>query len=97
MSWQQWIQAVEIPAILFLAGLMVKNRRDLQAQAETMRAELQRFIAGVQQNLHVFEVKVAENYATATYLKDVETRLVRSLARLEEKIDRIIDGGARHD
>jgi hypothetical protein len=80
MTWMQWVQVVEIPAIGMLASLLYKNRRELQAALDELRLEL-----------HQFEVKVAETYATNSYLKDVEVRLVRALSRIEEKLDRTIE------
>ena len=78
ISWFQWVSVVEIPVIILLAGALMKQRRDLSEDNNKTKAALA-----------AYKVEVAEKYATVGYLKDVETRIINHLDRLEEKVDKL--------
>lgn len=94
ITWTQWITIVEIPLLLGLVSIIVKNRRDLQA-ADT---EHSRQLLLMQNNLADYKLAVAEKYASIAHLQEVEGRMIRWLERVEKKLDLVLEGkGHGHD
>lgn len=54
-------------------------------------------VVKVRDDLAAFKLKVAETYATVAYLKDVESRVVTRLDKLDGKIDRVLERVTGHD
>lgn len=77
-TWFQWV-----PVILFVVGIHIKNRRDMQTD-----------IACVKREIAAFQLEVAKEYASVNYLKDVENRIMDRLKRIENKLDNL---GHGHD
>ena len=50
-------------------------------------------IYGLREEITVFKLDVAKNYASIEYLKDVEDRLLKDLENLDQKLDRLIERG----
>ncbi len=80
INWIQWVTVVEIPLLLALVGVIVKNRLDAQ-----------RAIRAMDKDLTDFKLQVADKYASIAHLKDVEERLNRWMEKLDRKLDRILD------
>ncbi|MBS4048178.1 MAG: hypothetical protein KG075_17665 [Alphaproteobacteria bacterium] len=85
MDWQQFVNVVAIPAFAVVGWLAWSAR----VKAEDAEARLS-----------AFQIEVAQKYASVAYLKDVESRLLQSLAKVESsvekldaKIDRLLDRG----
>lgn len=43
-------------------------------------------------DLAAYKTEVAKEYASIIYLKDVETRIMRKLDKIEDKVDRYANG-----
>lgn len=82
-----WLSAVELPA---LAGLfwLTQNQRDRLEQTITqMHSEHRAAITATRAALADYKLEVAQNYASLSHMKDVETRLTEHLLRIEAKLD----------
>lgn len=82
-----WISAVEIPVLAGLFWMIWRVRRDAQIALEDVRHEFDTSLLFVRDSLAAFKLDVAKNYASISYLKEVERRLTDHLVRIEEKID----------
>jgi hypothetical protein len=85
LAW--WIAFIGVPltgAIFAVDGIVHR------AAAAAARALHDR-IDGVAKELYDFKVVAATTYATISYTKDIEVRLLAQLARIEGKLDRVLD------
>jgi chromosome segregation ATPase len=96
VGWQDFVTIVAVPA--FGLCLWVAWAALQRAEAAEKRA-LQK-VADAEARLSSFMIEVAQKYASVAYLKDVESRLLQSLAKVESsvekldaKIDRLLDRG----
>jgi len=60
-------------------------------------AGLWKQIQNCKADLAAYKTKVAEDYASIKYLKDVETRIVTHLEKIEDKLDRYANGMRRKE
>ncbi|HJN25728.1 MAG TPA: hypothetical protein QGG18_08580 [Rhodospirillales bacterium] len=82
-----WITVVEIPALAGLFWLNWRNRRDVETELDDARHENETGMRWLRDNLAAYKLEVAKNYASITYLKEVERRLTGHLIRIEDKLD----------
>jgi hypothetical protein len=82
-----WISAIELPALGGLFWLIWHTRneaadsvRHLREVVETRNSQLREALAG-------FKLEVAKSYASITDMRELETRLVSHLLRIEAKLD----------
>jgi hypothetical protein len=83
MDLQWWIATIGIPLVGALFWLRFRDRE------ETDKA-----LRGLTTDLSNYKLTVATGFASIAYLKDVETRIMTHLEKIEHKIDRVI--GQRH-
>ena len=94
-----WITVVEIPTLAGLFWFVFRTRTDAANQFD-----------GLKQRCHLREDKLwaafnahrldaATTYASHQHLQQVETRLIRHLVRIEDKLDSVFKpaAGASHD
>lgn len=88
MDLQWWILAVELPVLGGLFLLFQHHRTTVEHQITALRHELD-----------AFKLTVATTYASLTHLRQTEERLTGHLLRIDEKLDRVVEGrmGARDD
>lgn len=84
-----WIQVLQL--VVFPIGIWMINK---QARTE---ARHDASIVMLKDELSQFKVVVAQTYATNTYLKDVEQRVVTAIDKLDKKLDRVLDRMPGHD
>lgn len=89
-----WITAVELPALAGLLWLSLRNKRDMEAAVDRVRAEADERAGRLRDSLAAYKLEVAKSYASIAYLKEVERRLTSHLLRIEDKLDR---AGTRKD
>lgn len=80
MDLQWWITAIGIPVVGSLIWLRFHDREDMD---KTFRA--------LKDDLANYKLLVATNFVSVSYLKDVETRIMTHLEKIEQKIDRVIE------
>ena len=82
-----WISAIEIPVISGLIWFVQKLRRDVDGRQDHYGALLNSQVAQLREALSSFKIEVAQNYATVRDLREVESRIVVHLSRIESKLD----------
>ena len=84
LSW--WISVVEIPVFAGMFWIVRNNMSRLENSLKEQEEKSKREMISMIENISAFRVDVAMNYASMSYLKDVENRLTAHLLRIEEKI-----------
>lgn len=71
-----WIVVVDIPMITGVMTLFARFRRDVEDAITTLRDMLTHY-----------KLEVAQSYASISQMKDLESRLVAHLLRIESKLE----------
>lgn len=71
-----WITAIDIPV---MTGFVVAFNR--------LRNGTDNQIAEMRERLNAYKLEVAQNYASINHVKDLESRLIAHLLRIETKLD----------
>jgi hypothetical protein len=71
-----WIVAVDIPLITGVITLFARFRRDMDDAMTALRDMLTHY-----------KLEVAQSYASISQMKDLESRLVAHLLRIESKLE----------
>lgn len=82
-----WVSAVELPALAGLFWLIWRTRQDGDAALDELETLLERRNDQMREALHAFKLEVAKTYASQTDLRELESRLVSHLLRIEAKLD----------
>ena len=82
-----WISAFDLPAMAGLFWLIWRTRRDNEQAVDHLHNVLERRSDQLRDALGAFKLEVAKTYASHTDLRDLETRLVAHLLRIESKLD----------
>ena len=83
-----WITAFELPAMAGLFWMIWRNRQDFDSGLSDLRGSSEQNVGMVRDNLSAYKLEVAKNYASISYIKDVERRLTSHLVRIENKLDK---------
>lgn len=83
-----WVTVVDLPAMAGLLALIWRTRQDNEKACDHLHTLLDRRSEQFREALHSFKLEVAKNYASQTDLRDLETRLVTHLLRIEAKLDK---------
>ncbi len=71
-----WIAAVDVPLIAAFIAAFTQFRNTVTRQVDDIR---ERFTA--------YKLEVAQSYASINHVKDLESRLIAHLLRIETKLD----------
>jgi hypothetical protein len=71
-----WIVAVDIPLLTSFAIMLSRFRRDMDSGLTILRDALTHY-----------KLEVAQSYASISQMKDLESRLVAHLLRIESKLE----------
>lgn len=82
-----WITAVDLPVLSGLFWLVLKTRHDSEAALDLMQETLDVRCTQLREGLSAFKLEVAKSYASVTDMKDLESRIVSHLLRIESKLD----------
>ncbi len=80
MEWADFVSFISLPLIA-VVGFAIR-------QSQTAKKEA----GDCNKALAEYKTEVAQNYASMRYLKDVETRIVSHLEKIEDKLDRYANG-----
>jgi hypothetical protein len=81
MELHWWVSVIELPALVGLFGLV-----------QMYKASCDKAVLELRTDLAAYKVLVATTFASTTYVKDIETRIITHLQKIEDKIDRIVEG-----
>lgn len=82
-----WITAIDVPALAGLLALIWRVRRENADAIRGVRKTLDHRSDQLRDALGAFKLEVAKHYASQGDLRDLETRLVAHLLRIESKLD----------
>lgn len=83
-----WITVVDLPAMAGLLAFIWRTRQDNQQAVTHVKKTLDHRSDQLRDALNAFKLEVAKNYASHSDLRDLETRIVSHLLRIESKLDR---------
>lgn len=83
-----WITAIDLPVLSGLFWLIFKTRHDSEDAIDVLHETLEVRSSQLRESLSAFKLEVAKSYASVTDMKDLETRIVSHLLRIEAKLDR---------
>lgn len=89
MIW--WISVIDIPASAAILALFWKNKRDVDAQIDHLNRLLDTRHSQLRDSLSAYKLEVAKTYSTQSELRNLETRLVDHLLRIEAKLDKQVE------
>ena len=82
-----WITAVDMPALTGLLWLIFHSRKEADEAISTLYETLDVRSNQLREALSSFKLEVAKSYASVTDMKDLESRIVSHLLRIESKLD----------
>jgi hypothetical protein len=85
LAW--WITAVDLPALSGLLILVWRVRRDAEASILRLRDIIDSRNSQMREALAAFKLEVAKSCASIAEMKELESRLVGHLLRIEAKLD----------
>ena len=80
MDLQWWITMIGIPIVGALFWLRFHDRDDIDTAMRALKDDLANY-----------KLLVATGFASVSHLKEVETRIMAHLEKIEHKIDRVIE------
>jgi hypothetical protein len=80
MDLQWWITVIAIPVVGALFWLRFHDRDDVDNA-----------LRGLKDELANYKLLVATSFVSVAYLKEVESRIMAHLEKIEKKIDRVIE------
>ena len=85
LSW--WVTMVDLPALGGMFWLVWRGRKESDEALQHLRDIIDARNAQLREALAAFKLEVAKTYASITDMRDLETRLVGHLLRIESKLD----------
>jgi len=82
-----WITAFDLPALGGLFWLIWRTKKESELAVTHLRDMLDTRNAQMREALAAFKLEVAKNYASITDMRELESRLVGHLLRIEAKLD----------
>lgn len=85
LNW--WVSVVEIPVISTLFWWIWRIKTDAESNLLNLREQLEHRSSQLREALANHKLETAKNYAQNADLKELETKLVAHLLRIEAKLD----------
>ena len=82
-----WISVIEVPAMAALFALILKSRRDHDADLDHIRNIMETRISQLRESLGAHKLEVARSYASHNDVREIEKRVIAHLLRIEAKLD----------
>ncbi len=82
-----WITAVDLPVLSGMFWLIFRIQSEAEKSIDTLHETLDVRSTQLREGLSAFKLEVAKSYASVTDMKDLETRIVAHLLRIEAKLD----------
>lgn len=82
-----WLTAIDLPTLSGMFWLIWRTRRDHDGALQRLRELIDTRHAQLREALASFRLEAAKSYASIADMKEIETRLVRHLLRIETKLD----------
>ncbi len=85
-----WITVVDLPAMAGLLLMIWRTRSDTNKAIDHIQATLDMRCEQLRGALFAFKLEVAKSYASQKDLRNVESRIVEHLLRIEAKLDKTV-------
>jgi len=82
-----WITVIDLPAMAGLFWLIWRTRQEHELHMDHINTLMDRRNDQYREALNAFKLEVAKTYASQSDLRDLESRLVNHLLRIEAKLD----------
>jgi L-lysine 2,3-aminomutase len=82
-----WITAVDIPVMTGLFWLISRNHQKADTAIDHLQEQIDVRSSQLREALAAFKLEVAKSYASVMDMKDLESRIVAHLLRIESKLD----------
>lgn len=82
-----WISVFDIPALSGLFWLIWRTRKEHEESTQHLREVVDTRNSQMREALSSFKLEVAKSYASITDMKELESRLIGHLLRIEGKLD----------
>jgi hypothetical protein len=86
LAW--WISVIELPVITGLLWLIWQTRCESVQRTDQLSSLIDMRSEQWREALGAFKLEVAKGYASQKALRDLESRLVQHLLRIESKLDK---------
>jgi hypothetical protein len=83
-----WITAVDLPVLSGLFWLISRIRKETEEAIDVLHETLEVRSSQLREGLSAFKLEVAKSYASVGDMKDLESRIIAHLLRIEAKLDR---------
>jgi hypothetical protein len=83
-----WITIIDIPAMSGLFWMIWRTKKEAEAAVRQAHETQEMRSTQLREALSSFKLEVAKTYASTTDIKDLETRIVSHLLRIESKLDK---------
>lgn len=86
MVW--WVSVIDLPLTATIFILFWRIKRDTEHELGNMHRLLETRHSQLRDSLAAYKLEVAKTYLSINEAREMETRLVSHLIRIEEKLDR---------
>lgn len=83
-----WITVVDIPALSGLFWLYMRLQRDSESAIDALNETLEMRCSQLREALSAFKLEAAKTYVSVHDVRDLESKLVAHLLRIEIKLDK---------
>jgi hypothetical protein len=83
-----WITVIDIPSMAALRALVLRTRADQDRHINNIRELLELRCNQLREALAASRLEAARSYASISEMKDLETRIISHLLRIEHKLDK---------
>ena len=83
-----WISAVDIPVAAILFRMIWRTKKDCNDTVDRLHRLLETRHSQLRDSLAAYKLEVAKSYAAVNDVRELESRLVAHLLRIESKLDK---------
>ncbi len=89
MVW--WVTVIDIPVASALFWMIWRGRRETESRLDHLHQLLETRHSQMRESLSAYKLEVAKTYSTQSDLRNLESRLVAHLLRIESKLDKQVE------
>lgn len=82
-----WITAFELPVFGGMFWLIWRNRKESRDDSRRLNSALEKRTAQLREALGAYKLEVVKTYAARSDVRELESRLISHLLRIEAKLD----------
>lgn len=82
-----WVTVIDIPALAGLFWLFWTGRQSTEQELDRLYQLIEKRHAQMRESLSAYKLEAAKTYAGVHDVREIETRLINHLLRIEHKLD----------